>query len=63
MIQQPVVVKPGQIFKRSNIVYTVRSVREDTVTLMSEDGMAAMLFQDVEDVRDLICAGFDPVLD
>ena len=55
------VVKPGQKLKhkRKNTIYMVKSVKDGTVTLISEDGRASMLIQ----MDDLIGGGFELVYD
>ena len=59
--EKNLVVKPGQKFmhKRSNTIYIVKDVRDNAVTLVSENGEACMLIQ----VDDLMSAGFEPVHD
>ena len=59
--EKNLVVKPGQKFmhKRSNTIYIVKNVRDNAVTLVSENGEACMLIQ----VDDLMSAGFEPVHD
>ena len=57
--EKPLVVKPGQKFKnkRKNTIYIVKSIRDKTVVLLSENGEASMLIQ----MDSLISAGFEPL--
>ncbi len=62
MVQEIVlIVKPGQKFrhKRRGTVYIVKSVKDDTVLLVSEDGEAIMhIHQD-----SLATSGLEPIYD
>ncbi len=59
--ERTLVVKPGQKFmhKRSNTMFIVKNVRDNAVTLVSENGEACMLIQ----VDDLVSAGFELLYD
>ena len=61
MEKRTLVVRPGQKFMhiRRKTIYIVKSIRNDAVTLISEDGKASMLIQ----MEDLIAAGFKPAYD
>jgi len=54
-------VKPGQkfMYKRSNTIYIVKNVKDDTVTLESENGEVCTLMQADEPMS----AGFEPLYD
>ena len=55
------IVKPGQKFrdKRRGTVYTVKSVKDDTILLVSENGEAIMRIH----LDTLATSGFEPVYD
>ena len=59
--EKNLVIKPGQKFmhKRSNTIYSVKNVRDNTVTLVSENGEACMLIQ----MDEPMSAGFEPLSD
>ena len=54
-------VKPGQKFrnKRKGSVYVVKSVKDDTILLVSENGEAIMRVH----LDSLISSGFEPIYD
>ena len=61
MLKKTLAVRPGQKFLhiRGKTIYIVKSVRNDAVMLISEDGKASMLIQ----MGDLIAGGFEPLYD
>ena len=62
MVQEIVlIVKPGQKFrhKRKGTVYIVKSVKDDTVLLVSEDSKGVMRIHR----ESLATSGFEPIYD
>jgi hypothetical protein len=57
--EKTLIVKPGQRFvhKRKNTLYIVKSIKDKTVSLVSENGEATMLIQ----MDDLRSATFEPI--
>ncbi len=61
MVKEHLIIEPGQKFRhwRKGIIWIVKSVKEETVVLVSEDGEAGMrIHQD-----SLASAEFEPIHD
>ena len=61
MVKEHLIIKPGQKFRhrRKGIIYIVKSVKEETVLLVSEKGEAGMRIQK----DSLASAEFEPIHD
>ncbi len=61
MIKEDLIIEPGQKFRhrRKGIIYIVKSVKEGTVLLVSENGEADMRIQK----DSLASAEFEPIYD
>ena len=59
MQETPPIVQPGQKFRRkeSNTVYIVKSIKDNEILLVSEDGTASIIIQ----LDSLALSGLEPI--